>query len=218
MTIASSLRSAAPVPSKGGVTAFLLAGIVLATPSLTSAASTFATFDSTTSGSLNGVNFAVSSLSNASIYTGDFSGGDWNNAGSQRYLDYLQNDTSTFTINFASAVSNLEMYLYYFRGDNNGFGDGYNSYTFSESFSVTAGLTGVSVSGATLDTSSVTFASGVLSFTGSVTSLTITTTGTATGGFAGFTMAQSAAPPAVPGLAGLGMLAGVSLAGRRRRR
>ena len=45
MTIASSLRSAAPVPSKGGVTAFLLAGIVLATPSLTSAASTFATFD-----------------------------------------------------------------------------------------------------------------------------------------------------------------------------
>ena len=110
------------------------------------------------------------------------------------------------------------MYLYYFRGYNNGFGFGYNSYTFSESFSVTAGLTGVSVSGATLDTSSVSFASGILSFTGSVTSLTITATGTATGGFAVFTMAQSAAPPAVPGLAGLGMLAGVSLSGRRRRR
>ena len=99
------------------------------------------------------MNFAVSSLSNASIYTGDFSSPNWNNAGSQSYLDYLQNDTSTITINFASAVSNLEMYLYYFRGYNNGFGFGYNSYTFSESFSVTAGLTGVSVSGATLDTS-----------------------------------------------------------------
>jgi hypothetical protein len=217
MTIASSLRSAALAPSKGGVTAVLLAGIGLATPSVASAASTFATWDvSAITGSLNGVNFTVSGVSEAARKTGDFNTGNHNFSGSQNYLDFLQNDSPTITITFDSAVSGLEMYLYYFRGGDPLSG-GFDSYTFSESFSITAGLAGIPVSGSTLDTSSAIFASGILSFTGPVTSLTITTTGSAVGGYAGFTMAQDAGAPAVPGIGGVAALAAIGC-GRRRRR
>ena len=184
---------------------------------------TFATFSilDGNSGSLNGVNFTMSGVSTpgfgGEIQSLSMSGADWNYIGTQQGRVYNQNTASSFTITFDTAVTGLQFYLYYFRGVVSGAG-GYDSYTFSESFTITGGLSNTSRSGDTLDTSAAVFASGVVSFTGPVTSLTITTTGTATGGDAGFTMAQSAAPPAVPGLAGLGTLAGVSLAGRRRRR
>ena len=196
--------------------ALLVAGILLATPTLANAASTFASYNTTTTGVLNGVGFTISGLDTASptVKTGSFTGTNYNDAGSQSYVDFNQDFAPTFTITFDSAVSNLEFYAYYLRGSN---GDGYDSYTFSESFSVAAGMTGLPVSGNTVDTSSTQFVNGILSFAGPVTSLTITTTGDTGEGFAGFTMAQGAGSPAVPGIGGVAALAAVGC-GRRRRR
>jgi hypothetical protein len=193
-----------------------MAGVIAATPGAASAASTFASWTSSDAGSLDGVGFTVTGLSAADngpdVQTLDLSGSDWNDAGNQQGRVFNQNTAASFTITFDSAVSNLELHLYYFRG----LWDGYDSYAFSEAFSITAGLGGVSVSGNTFDSPAF-FASGILSFAGPVTSLTITGTGTAIGGDAGFTMAQGAGSPAVPGIGGVAALAAVGC-GRRRRR
>lgn len=157
-------------------------------------APTFATYVDGSSGSVNGINFSLSTLSNpafgAEIQSLDLSAADWNSVGAQSGRIYNQNNTSSFTITFASPISNLELYLYYFRGSAAG-GGGFSSYTFSESFTVTGGLAGVGVTGNTLDTSTVNFASGVLTFDGPISTLTISSPGQATGGDAGFTLAQA---------------------------
>lgn len=216
MTLSSTRSTSFRVSSITGAAALLMAGAIFATPSSANAASTFASWTSSDAGSLDGVGFTVTGLSAAAyqpdIQTLDMSGPDWNNAGNQQGRIFNQNSAASFTITFDSAVSNLELHLYYFRGQS----DGYDSYTFSEAFSITAGLGGVSVSGNTFDTTAF-FASGILSFAGPVTSLTVTGTGTATGGDAGFTMAQGAGSPAVPGIGGVAALSAFGLSRRRRR-
>jgi hypothetical protein len=227
MTPSSTRSTSFRVSSITGAAALLMAGAIFATPSSANAASTFASWTSSDAGSLDGVGFTVTGLSAAAyqpdIQAMDMSGAEWNSSGSQQGRIFPQTSSvdTSFTITFDSAVSNLEFYLYYFRGGN---GYGYDSYTFSESFSVTSGLTSfgpVTVTGSTIDTSGAIFASGILSFNGPVTSLTINanfTTGFGTaGGDAGFTMAQNGGAPAVPGIGGVAALAAIGC-GRRRRR
>jgi hypothetical protein len=146
----------------------------------------------------------------------DMTGSDWNNVGAQQGRIYNANSVTTFTVTFASAVSGLQMYLYYFRGTGTG-GAGYTSYDFGQAFTIAGGLgSPITQSGTTLNTATAAFASGVITFTGPVTTLTVTATGTATGGDQGFTFAV--VPVAVPGGAGFAAAMASGLGVRRRRR
>ena len=206
--------------SSASMAGAIAASALLVAVAPASASPTFATYSNSTTGSLNGVGFTMSCLSNAG-FGGDIqslamNGADWNNVGSQQGRIYDGNGVTTFTVTFAAPVSGLQMYLYYFRGGTGG-GGGYASYDFCQAFTITGGLgSPITQSGTTLNTSAVNFAAGVITFTGPVSSLTVTTTGgPATGGDQGFTFA---APAAVPGGAGVAVAAITGLATRRRRR
>lgn len=186
-----------------GLTSTSLAGVI----------PTFASWTDNGNGSLNGVNFTVVPTAGSwgvdpVISQGDFSASTWDNAGSQDYLGYAPEDN--WTITFDSAVSDLSLYAYYWIGSD--FGG--SAQTLSEAFTTNANFSG-STSGNTVDGTS--FNSGILSFSGPVTTLTVTG-GTNTGSFQGLTFAQTAGSQAVPGIGGLAAIAGVGLVGRRRRR
>jgi hypothetical protein len=208
-----SCRLTVPVVLASGVAAVLALGSsALASP-------TFATYSGSNAGSVNGVGFTMTGLSAAGyqpdIQSLNMSGSDWNNVGAQQGRIYDANSTTTFTVTFASPVSGLQMYLYYFRGAAGG-GGGYASYDFAQAFTITGGLgSPTTQSGTVLNTPSG-LASGVITFTGPVTSLTVTATGSASGGDQGFTFAV--VPVAVPGGAGFAAAMAAGLGLRRRRR
>ncbi|MFZ9690918.1 MAG: hypothetical protein ACO3EP_02675 [Phycisphaerales bacterium] len=208
-----SCRLTVPVVLASGVAAVLALGSsALASP-------TFATYSGSNAGSVNGVGFTMTGLSAAGyqpdIQSLNMSGSDWNNVGAQQGRIYDANSTTTFTVTFASPVSGLQMYLYYFRGAAGG-GGGYASYDFAQAFTITGGLgSPTTQSGTALNTPSG-FANGVITFTGPVTTLTVTATGSASGGDQGFTFAV--VPVAVPGGAGFAAAMAAGLGLRRRRR
>ena len=220
-SIRSSIRSVVPGPparTRGTVLAVVgaLSLVVVASPTV--ASPIFATYSGSNTGSVNGVGFTMSGLSSPGFGSdiqplADMTGSDWNNVGSQQGRLYNANTASTFTVTFDSAVSGLQMYLYFFRGAGTG-GGGYTSYDFGQAFTISGGLgSPITQSGTTLDTSTITFANGVITFTGPITTLTVTATGSATGGDQGFTFA------AVPGAGGVaGVLLAMPVARRRRRR
>lgn len=189
--------------------------VVVATAGAAPAAPTFATWTNTTSGTLNGVGFTVSSLTNPIVSSNlNLNHSDWGNAGIQSGIEYRTNSTNGLTVTFASAVSDLEFYLYYFRKAD----DGYASYSFDQAFTVTSGLTNSPVTGTTIDCSSPGFASGVIRFTGAITSFTITASGgSPSSSQQGFTMSLTATAVPGGGFAGL-CIAGLSGVARRRRR
>lgn len=190
---------------------------LLAVP-FTASASTFATYSDANTGTVGGVGFTMTGLSSPAFGTPiqnlSMSGADWNNAGTQTGRVYNANTASSFTVTFASAVSGLDFYLYYFRGSTVG-SNGYDSYDFGQSFTIVSGLSGLAQTGNSIDTSTTLFASGIIRFSGPVTSFTVTTTGgPATGGDQGFTMAVTA----VPGTGVAVLAGGLAATGRRRRR
>lgn len=193
---------------------FSSSSISLAVPS---SSPTFATYSGPNAGTLNGVGFTMSGLSDPgfgnAIQSLDLTGGDWNSVGAQDGRIYNANTVNSFTVTFDSPVTGLEMYLYYFRGGSVG-GAGYNFYDFGQAFTITGGLGAVTQSATTLDTSSVTFASGVISFTGPVSTLTVSATGSATGGDQGFTFASVPDTGSTAALLGAGVVA-IAFARRR---
>lgn len=197
---------------------FTAATSVVLVASTAHASSVFATYDASGyGGSLNGVGFTISaSLVGSGPFTWDMSSNAYDNAGTQDVINYFSS-TSTFTITFDQAVSDLEMYLADWRMFT---GSGWTAYQFSESFVTNSGFVGSTSGGNTVDTTGD-LTQGILRFTGPVTTLTVTGVGpqssTAYSGQS-FALAQNASTPAVPGVGGLAAIAGVGLAGRRRRR
>lgn len=149
----------------------------------------FASYTSSTSGTLDGVNFTVSALNNSSIQNYNYSNSDWNSVGQKQSIQY--NFLSpTITITFESPVENLNFYLYYFRGS------GDVSYTFSEDFVVIHGLGGVPTTSSSIDASNSYFASGIIQFVNPITTLTINRTGTTSNlGLQGFNLSKSPSLP-----------------------
>lgn len=143
----------------------------------TYAAEDFATFASPTAGALGTVQFSVSETGSGTasiIGTGDFSGPDYNPPGSPTQPNYQWDQPNTVRFDFSSPVTNLDVYLYYLRGP----GAGGSAYTFTVigsagSWQIRSGLTGVSISGDTINPS-LAYSNGVLRYTGSITSLIIT--------------------------------------------
>ena len=189
----------------------------LSSTSLAGVVPTFASWADAGSGSLNGVNFTVAksgggTLNNSYVGSAEFNTIYWDDTGDQQYLEY--SNGQDFTITFDSAISSLSLYTYYWRGSETG---GTDVYTLSESFTANATFSGTVV-GDTLTGSE--WNNGILSFSGPVTTLTITlgAAPSTPGNYQGFTMAQPAGSQAVPGIGGLAAIAGVGLIGRRRRR
>ena len=194
------------------LTATTIAVLGMASTSIAGVVPTFASWTDTGNGSLNGVNFTVvptaGSWDTPSIQNRDFSAGTaWDSAGSLDHLNYKTGDN--WTITFDSAVSGLSLYTYYWRGT----AVSGTEQTLSEAFTTNANFSG-STSGNTLNGTS--YNSGILSFSGPVTTLTVT--GGVGTSYQGMTLAQTAGSQAVPGIGGLAAIAGVGLVGRRRRR
>ena len=167
-------------------------------------------------GTIDGVDFTVTVDPPGlmtSTNTGNFNSATYDNAGDQQYLTY---NGTTVTINFDQAISDLNLYLYFFRGGATPYDAGADSYDFNQSFSINANFDGGTQNGNVLETPG-TWANGVLSFSGQITSLSWTSSSDVSG--QGFTFSGTANASAVPG-AGLAGLATIGLAGvsRRRRR
>jgi len=179
---------------------------------------TFATYTSFSAGNLDGVDFTIAqtgggALTAGRLSTASMTSASWDSVGSQTDVEY--GSSNQITITFASAVSDLSMYLYYWRTAGT---QGYADYTFSEAFTTNASFSGSTAGGIVVVTGTG-FSNGILNFTGPVTTLTITGAGGTPGGsLQGFTMSQPAGSVAVPGVGGIAALAGIGLVGRRRRR
>jgi MYXO-CTERM domain-containing protein len=180
----------------------------------------FAFFNNQTRGlgTIDGVDFTVTVDANGGINstsTANLNSAAYDFAGSRPYLDYFG---TTVTINFDQAISDLNLYLYFFRGDSNptnsGTG-GADSYTFNQSFSINANFVGGTQNGNVLETPG-SWANGVLSFSGQITSLSWTSSSDVSG--QGFTFSGTAAGSSSPVPGPGGLLAAIGLAGAARRR
>ena len=203
------------------IAAIAAAAAGVATVQHTQAAATFAVFNTQTLGlgTIDGVDFTVTVDDNGGfnvVGNANLNSAAYDFAGSRPYLDYYG---TTVTINFDQAISDLNLYLYYFRGDSNpgnGGTAGADSYNFNQSFSINANFDGGTQNGNVLETPG-SWANGVLSFSGQITSLSWDSSSDVWD--QGFTFSGTANASAVPG-AGLAGLATIGLAGvsRRRRR
>ena len=200
------------------IAAIAAAAAGVATVQHTQAAATFAYFDPTNlgEGTIDNVGFTVTVDSNGLMTntgTGNFNSATYDNAGSQQFLQYYG---TTVTITFDEAISDLSLYLYFFRGGAQSNDAGADSYTFNQSFSINANFDGGTQNGNVLETPG-TWANGILSFSGQINSLSWTSSSDVEG--QAFTFSGTANASAVPG-AGLAGLATIGLAGvsRRRRR
>lgn len=196
----------------------------------TASAATFVTWTSPTSGSVNSVTVtATYSQGSPSLANFDLSGANFNPAGgaSQQMVDYSVNSAITWT--FSSAVTNLDLYALYWRGTASGIGGPSNGrYVFSATPTIQSGLSGASIvtpgsGNPYLQVGSSGFYSGILRFSGPITSLTMyAPTGASPSGQL-YTLAFDAASSAVPdGASTFGLLGAavgaLGLATRRRRR
>ena len=152
----------------------------------------------------------------------DLSGADYNPAGgaAEQTVDYSINSGITWT--FSSAVTNLDLYVKFWRGAGS-FGPSDSTYLFSAAPTIQSGLSGGSISGNSFVGASSGFYNGILRFSGPLTSLTLTAPNV--GGSSGqvYTLAFDAASSAVPdGASTFGLLGAavgaLGLATRRRRR
>jgi hypothetical protein len=127
----------------------------------------------------------------------NMSGSNYNPPGSasQSFIDVQQDIGMTWT--FDQPVEDLLLYLVFWRGSSGSAGgppDG--NYTFDQTPTIQSGLADGTISGNSLVvTSSQFFYSGILSFPGQLTSLSLLTPATGSGAGNGYTMSFTAAVP-----------------------
>lgn len=118
----------------------------------------------TVSGTLTGIPFTITGYEDTPfLYEWDFNGPEFSCApldSNEQSIDYA--GSSNLTINFSSPVTNLKLYMRWWRPD---------GYTFSAPYTLLCG-DGISISNDSLIVSG--WGNGIVAFTGSVTSLTIT--------------------------------------------
>jgi len=147
----------------------------------------------TAAGTLNGVNVTVTGDfgSSPGPGSGDFSKSDYSAAPlstNQSYIGFLPSTALNFT--FGSPVSNLSVYLYSWRGNSGSCsGTPAGVYTFGTTPTIASGVAGSSLS-----------QSGIVTFAGPLTSLTVSAGCGSAGGLAGFTLSVPAPPTAPSGL------------------
>lgn len=189
----------------------------------TASAATFVTWATPISGSANSVTVSVNyTTGSPSLGNFDLSGADYSPAGgaTQQIVNYNMDAGITWT--FSSAVTNLDLYLTFWRGAGS-FGPSDSTYLFSAAPTIQSGLSGGSISGNSFVGSSSGYYNGILRFSGPLTSLTLTAPNVGGSSGQAYTLAFDVASSAVPdGASTFGLLGAavgaLGLATRRRLR
>ncbi len=171
-------------------------------------AGTFVTWDASTdpkgiAASADGVNVSVTynpatfNQKAPSQSVINMSGSNYNPPGSasQSFIDVQQDIGMTWT--FDQPVEDLLLYLVFWRGGGSSLGGPPdNNYTFDQTPTIQSGLAGGTINGNSfVVTSNESFYSGILSFPGQLTSLSLLTPLTGNSGGQGYTMSFNAAVP-----------------------
>jgi hypothetical protein len=138
-----------------------------------------ASFSTASAGTLNGNAFAVTGFADQFLTSSDLSGSNYSAAPLSSDQQITTYDASgNWTVTFASPITNLLLYDVFWRGNNSG-GPDPTIYTFSQPFSRLSGLTNALISGNTIGIPLASnFGSGILQFSGTFTTLSVTTTAT----------------------------------------
>ena len=172
---ASTIAGNLSVTANGAITdsgALVVAGTTTLAAGTITPSQTATWTSGPTSGTVDGVTITPSA---GTAKTANFASADYVPAlaASQSYLDYSVQET--ITLSFSGPVTQVDIYLYSWRGT--GSGGGPAEFTFAtdgtSSLAIQSGLSGVSTSGLTLN-STVGYISGVLRVSGTFTTLTIT--------------------------------------------
>jgi len=138
-----------------------------------SAGTVFATWNAaglgTASGSLAGVNFTISGLTNAKLNTANLSGGSFSIPGGSSQQSLLYAEESNFTVTFSSPIPVLYVYDYDWRPED------LANFDFSQAIQILSGNSNASVVGGTSfdATNFNSFLNGIIELT-NVTSFTVT--------------------------------------------
>lgn len=162
-----------------------------------------ATWSSATAGTLNGVSVTVTG--GGGTNSCDFSSADYSAAvlsASEACLD--RDATTPISFTFSSPVSNLSVYLYYWLGSGGSTCTGTGTYTFSATPTVASGLAGSSLSGNDLSLFG-NFQSGIVTFAGPLSSLTVSAGCTAVTSNTNVTLSVPAAIVLPPVSAAIGL-------------
>jgi hypothetical protein len=131
-----------------------------------------------TQGTLAGVSVTLSNITGTSQGSFDLSGEDYAGAplsSAQESLNYAGN--SNWTATFGTPISHLRLYLVYWRGV--GLDPGPGVYTFDQPFTVLSGLSaaGIVVAGNVITIPNTVWGSGIIEFSGAVSTVTVNQTG-----------------------------------------
>ena len=140
-------------------------------------------------------------------------------ASNQQYVDVNQDTSIAWA--FDQPAKDLLLYVNFWRGAGGSLGGPPNGlYTFDQPPTIQSGLADATISGNSLVvTSNTSFYSGILSFPGQLTSLSLLTPATGSGAGNGYTMSFTAVPkPSTLGLLACGAVGGFAVARRTRRR
>ena len=140
-------------------------------------------------GSMCSTEVSISPVFNGLPSTGNFSAAAYDFAPMGTAEEYAGYAAATdWTATFDPPVDDLLLYTYFWRGAGAG-GPDPVTYAFDRPFTIVSGMDGAVVNGNTLELASNTFDSGILRFTGPISTLSVVTSATSTGAGQGLTFA-----------------------------